>query len=102
MIPIEESKHLDAIKIEGLIGSLQTYELSLPSFRKEKSIALNTIRKAESDSCDDEKLKDGDLAYLTRKFKNFLKNKNRYFERNKSESSISSKEKSEKSNLEIH
>ena len=28
---IEESKNLDEIKIQELIGSLQTYELSLPS-----------------------------------------------------------------------
>ena len=27
---IEESKYLDEIKIEGLVGSLQTYELGLP------------------------------------------------------------------------
>ena len=28
---IEESKDLDDIKVQGLIGSLQTYELSLPT-----------------------------------------------------------------------
>ena len=40
---IEESKDLDEIKIQELIGSLQTYELSLPSQKKSKSLALKMI-----------------------------------------------------------
>ena len=42
---IEESKNLDEIKAQELIGSLQTYELSLPSQRKSKSLALKTINE---------------------------------------------------------
>ena len=37
---IEESKDLDDIKVQELIGSLQTYELPLPSQRKSKSLLL--------------------------------------------------------------
>ena len=37
---IEESKDLDEIKVQKLIGSLQTYELPLPNQRKSKSLAL--------------------------------------------------------------
>ena len=40
---IEESKDLDEIKVQELIGSLQTYELSLPNQRKSKSLALKMI-----------------------------------------------------------
>ena len=40
---IEESKDLDDIKVQELIGSLQTYKLSLPNQRKSKSLALKTI-----------------------------------------------------------
>lgn len=58
---IEENKDLGAIKIEELIVSLYTYELSVPHSRKEKSILL---RKVESDNSNDEKLKDKDIAYL--------------------------------------
>ena len=39
---IEKSKNLDEIKVQELIGSLQTYELSLPNQRKSKSLALKT------------------------------------------------------------
>ena len=42
---IEESKDLDEIKIQELIGSLQTYELSLPSQKKNKSLALKTVNE---------------------------------------------------------
>ena len=42
---IEESKDLDEIKIQELISFLQTYELSLPSQRKSKSLATKTINK---------------------------------------------------------
>jgi len=42
---IEKSKDLDEIKIQELIGSLQTYELSLPSQRKSKYLALETINE---------------------------------------------------------
>ena len=43
---IEESKDLDEIKVQELIGSLQTYEISLPNQRKSKSLALKTDRKS--------------------------------------------------------
>ena len=43
---IEENKDLDDIKVQELIGSLQTYKLSLPSQRKSKSLALKTINES--------------------------------------------------------
>ena len=55
---IEESKDLDDIKVQELIGSLQTYELSLPSQRKSK----DGVEK--------------DVAYLAKNFEKFLKFKN--------------------------
>ena len=42
---IEESKDLDDIKVQELIGLLQTYELSLPSQRKSKSLDFKTINE---------------------------------------------------------
>ena len=69
VIAIEERKDLDEIKIQELIGSLQTYELSLPSQRKSKSLTLKTIneRLEAQDSLDE------DVAYLARNFRKFLK-----------------------------
>ena len=42
---IEESKDLDDIKVQELIGLLQTYEVSLPSQRKSKSLALKAMNE---------------------------------------------------------
>ena len=66
---IEESKDRDEIKVQELIGSLQTYELSLPSQRKSKSLALKTIneRVEAQDSSDEDKV-EKDVAYLVKNF----------------------------------
>jgi hypothetical protein len=42
---IEERKDLDEMKIEELVGSLQSYEYSLPLVKKAKTIALKESKK---------------------------------------------------------
>jgi hypothetical protein len=42
---IEESKYLEEMKIEELVGSLQNYVLSLPPIKKLKTIALKASKK---------------------------------------------------------
>ncbi|RVW23084.1 hypothetical protein CK203_099972 [Vitis vinifera] len=55
---IEESKHVDSLKIDELVGSFQTFEMTLESLRKAKGIALKVIREESlsSKSEDDEKM----------------------------------------------
>ena len=66
---IEESKDLDDIKVQELVGSLQTYELSLPNQRKNKSLALKTVNERVDvhDSSDDDAIKK-DVSYLAKNF----------------------------------
>ena len=66
---IEESKDLDDIKVQELIGSLQTYELSLPNQRKSKSLALKTVNERVDvhDSSNDDAV-EKDVAYLVKNF----------------------------------
>jgi hypothetical protein len=42
---IEESKDLEEMKIEELVGSLPTYELSLPPVKKLKTIAPESFQE---------------------------------------------------------
>ena len=77
VIAIEESKELNEIKAQELIGSLQTYELSLPNQRKSKSLAFKTINeRVEAHDSSNEDVVEKDVAYLTKNFRKFLKYKN--------------------------
>ena len=72
---IKESKDLDEIKIQELIGSLQTYELGLPSHKFSKSLALKTINERMGDSFNEEDV-EKEVAFLAKNFQKFLKMKN--------------------------
>ena len=74
---IEESKDIDKIPLIELVGNLQTYELGLTRIRKlskSKSMAQKVKNSDTDESSDDEdsKMK----SYITRQFKNFIKNAN--------------------------
>ena len=57
---ITKSKDVDSIPVDELVGSLQSYELDLPKTNKSKSMALKS-----------------EIAYLSKNFRNFLRNNNR-------------------------
>jgi hypothetical protein len=71
---IEESNDLDAMKIEELVRSLQTYEFSLPPAKKVKSIALKAAKGKSRVSSDEDTNEDDGLAMLARNFRKLMKN----------------------------
>ena len=73
---ITESKDVDSIPVDELVGSLQSYELDLPKTRKSKSMALKSVDDVEVGGFDDE-LSAIKIAYLAKNFRNFLRNNNR-------------------------
>ena len=76
MTAITESKDVDSILVDELIGSLQSYESKLPKTNKSKSMALKSI--ADVDDCGfDDELSSTEIAYLAKNFKIFLRNNNR-------------------------
>ena len=72
---IEESKDLDEIKIQELIGSFQTYELGLPSHKSSKSLALKTIIERIDNSLEEDDV-EKEVVLLAKNFRKFLKMNN--------------------------
>jgi hypothetical protein len=64
---IEESKDLEDMKIEELVGSLQTYELSLPPVKKVKTIALTASKKKTKVSSKEDSEKEEDVVAMLAK-----------------------------------
>ena len=73
---ITESKDVDSIPVDELIGSLQSYELDLSKTSKSKSRALKFVDDVDVNEFDDE-LSTTEITYLAKNFRNFLRNNNR-------------------------
>jgi hypothetical protein len=97
---IEESKDLDEMKIEELVGSLQTYELSLPPVKKLKTIALKASKnKVEASSEDDSEDEDKAVTMLAKNFRRLMKDdrfKKKFSERMKKSPREAKSEEEEK------
>lgn len=76
---INKSKDLNMIKLVELDGSLQTDELTISYSKKNKSVALNTIREENYDTTDTDAFNDEVVAYFVQKFKKVFKNKRKVF-----------------------
>ena len=69
---IEESKDLNEIKIQELIGSLQIYELGLPSHKSSKSLSLKTIIERMDNSLEKDDM-EKEVVFFAKNFRKFLK-----------------------------
>jgi len=70
---IEESNDLEEMKIEELVRSFQTYELSLPPVNKLKTIALKASKKKVESSEDDSEDEEKAMAMLAKNFRRLMK-----------------------------
>jgi hypothetical protein len=75
---IEESKDLEEMKIEELVGSLQTYEYSLTPVRKAKTISLKASKASKKKSVvssdKDSDVDEDAVTMLAKNFECFMKN----------------------------
>lgn len=62
------------MKIEELVGSLQTYEPTLPQSKK-MSIALKSIKEGIYSKFDEETFNDETFSLLVKDFKKFFRSK---------------------------
>ena len=61
---------MDTILAVELVGSLQSYEYSLPKMNKSKSMALKSVNNVDEGVFDDE-ITATEIAYLAKHFRNF-------------------------------
>ena len=73
---ITESKDVDSIPVDKLVGSLPSYELDRPKTNKSKSMALKFVNDVDGNRFDDE-LSATEIAYFAKNFRNFLRNNNK-------------------------
>ena len=73
---IIESKDVDSIHVNELVGSLQSYKLDLPKTSKSKSMGVKSVDDVEVGRFDNE-FSATKIAYLAKNFRNFLRNNNR-------------------------
>ena len=71
MTVITESKDVDSIPIDELVGSLQSYELDLPKTNKSKLMALKLVDDVDRNEFVDE-LSSTEIAYLAKNLETFL------------------------------
>ena len=76
VIAITESKNVDSIPVDELVGSLQSYESNLPKTNESKFKALKSVDDVDDCGFDDE-LSSTEIAYVAKKFRIFLRNNNR-------------------------
>ena len=72
---ITESKDVNSIPVDELVGSLQFYELDLPKTSKSKSMAFKSVDDVDGNGFDNE-LSTTKITYLAKNFRNFLRNNN--------------------------
>ena len=66
---IEESRDVDSMRVEDLVGSLQTFEANFRQPQRNKSIALNSIKESVNEASNS----DSEMSPEDKNLRNFLK-----------------------------
>jgi hypothetical protein len=61
------------MKVEELVGALQTYELTLAPIKKSKDMALKTVKKSADLLSSDDSMDEEELALFARIFKKMFR-----------------------------
>ena len=88
---VNQRKDLDTMKVEELVGSLQTFDLLLPQPKTSKNIDLKiktTAKKKSGDSTDEDLIDDEKIAMIVRKFRKIFKHRNENFKARNPKNSV--------------
>lgn len=70
---IEENKDIDYMEIDGLVGSIKTYEITLPSSQKPKDSTLKASDNQEKYTEMPYNITRNELAHMAKKIKKVMK-----------------------------
>ena len=76
--PIEKSKDIDSMRIDELVDSIQTYEMTLPSFQKFKDFAFKAFKNEEKDAEIPYDITRDELAFMAKRIKRVMKFNKRF------------------------
>ena len=77
VVAIKDACDIPNMKLDELMGSLQTFELNLKMSKKDKSIAFQAEYHESSDEGNNTDDNDESLVFLTKNFNMFLKKINK-------------------------
>ena len=76
---IEERKDINSIRVDELVGSIQTYEMTLPSSQKPKNFAFKASKDEVKDSEMQYDITHDELAHMVKRIKRVMKFNKRFY-----------------------
>ena len=76
---IQESKNIDSMRVDELVGSIQTYELTLPSSQKPKDFVFKAFGTEKKDIEIPYDITRDELAHMAKGIKRVIKFNKRFY-----------------------
>ena len=78
---IVESKDIDSMRVDELVGSIQTYEMTLPSSQKPKDSTFKAFENKEKDIKIPYDITRDELAHMVKRIKMVMKFNKRFYKK---------------------
>ena len=81
---IEESKEIDSMRVDELVGSIQTYEMTLPGPQKPKDSTFKASENEEKDTKMLYNITRDELTHMTKRIKKVMKFNKKFYKNQES------------------